>query len=115
MNTEARSTEAATEWVATVPEIAPWTWWADRYQIPEDTLRAIHQAGRGPHMFPIGKRLYIRRTDWFEWINHIAERGGVTAAKEPRRKNPARETSTDPAPPAEPPPRRRGRPLKFPV
>ena len=95
--------------IATNPEIAPWEWWADRYQIPRETLRALRNAGRGPRMFPIGKRLYIAHTDWHGWIAKVMEDGGVTVVAEPRRRNPARQ-----APPSQDPsPRRRGRPLKF--
>lgn len=97
------------EAIGTTPEIAPWTWWADHYQIPQETLRALHGVGRGPKMFPIGKRLYILRTDWHAWIARVAEAGGVTVVNEPRRRNPARQVS----PTQDPPPRRRGRPLKF--
>jgi hypothetical protein len=47
------------------------------YDVPPSTLRALIADGRGPRTFTIGRLVYVRRSDWVEWLDTLAEAGGT--------------------------------------
>ena len=51
--------------------------WCDAYDIPTSTMRAIIRLGHGPRTFPIGRLLFVLRTDWSIWLDTLAQRGGT--------------------------------------
>lgn len=61
---------------------------AELHDIPTSTLFLVRQAGKGPPVFHIGRRIYCLRRDWNEWLVGLAATGGVKHLNSPRRPPP---------------------------
>jgi hypothetical protein len=58
---------------------------AQAHDIPMTTLHYARQAGKGPRVFSIGRRVYCLRRDWNDWLEGLAATGGVKHLNAPRR------------------------------
>jgi hypothetical protein len=49
--------------------------------LPLSTYRNATSGGRGPRSFKLGRRNYVLISDWVEWLDHLAETGGLTCGR----------------------------------
>lgn len=41
-------------------------------QLPPTTMDKLRASGKGPHVFKLGRRLYVRHADLVAWIDRMA-------------------------------------------
>jgi len=72
-----RHREPAEAQLSEEPHAARLSWWCARYGVAPDTLNKILGSGHGPEIFTIGRRRFVLRSVWHEWLDRLSKSGGI--------------------------------------
>jgi len=59
------------------PHAARLSWWCERYGVAPDTVNKLLPTGHGPEVFTIGRRRFVLRERWHQWLERLSRTGGV--------------------------------------